>query len=69
MSAGVPYGATDGLAFVATQILKDDNVAKAQRGHEELLDPSAEQTSVDQPVEHAWCCDAICTQPGAVPGS
>ena len=43
----------DALDLVARQIVQDDDIARAQGGNEELLDPGAERLAVDRPVERA----------------
>jgi hypothetical protein len=49
---------------VAAEIVHDDDVAGAERGHEALLDPGEEAGAVDRTIEHAGCLDAIVAQCG-----
>lgn len=38
--------------FVGGEIVEHDNIARAQRGHQDLLDVGAEGVIVDRPIEH-----------------
>lgn len=57
-------GLAHGLAFVATQIIHDDDVAGCERGHKELLDIGEEELTVNRFVKDAWCVDPVVTQRG-----
>ena len=59
MGAGFADGLSDGLAFVAAEIIEHDDVAGPQGRDEELLDIGAEPLAVDGPVEDAGCVDAV----------
>src|SRR5262245_54286678 len=52
----------DWLAFVAAQVVEHHDVARLQRGDEELGYPGQEQATIDGAVEHARRGDAGCTQ-------
>ena len=41
-----------GLSLVGTEIVHDDDVARCQGRHQELLDVSREGAAVDRPIEH-----------------
>lgn len=53
-----------GRALVASQIVQDDDIACLQRRNEALPDPSGERSTIDGPVEHTGCDDAVSAQPG-----
>jgi hypothetical protein len=53
---------TDGTAFVAAEIVHDDNVTGGQGGQQELLDIGAEAGAVDRPVDDAGRRDAVAAQ-------
>jgi len=44
--------ATDGLALVGAEIVEDDDVARAQRRGQDLLDIGLERAAIDRAVEH-----------------
>ena len=52
------------FAFVATEVVDNDDVASVERWYEELPDPSGEGDPVDRPVDDARCDDAVVSQPG-----
>ncbi len=62
LGAGGADGAADGLAFVAAEIVHDDDVAGLERRDEELLDIGAEALAVDRPVEDAGRIDPVAAQ-------
>lgn len=62
--AGLADGLAHGLAFVAAQVVHDDDVASRERRYEELLDISGEELAVDRSVDHARCVDPVATQGG-----
>src|SRR5277367_18643 len=64
MGASVSNGAADQLAFVAAQIVENDDIAGVQRRDEELGNPGMEGGAVDRAVDDAGCDDAVDTQPG-----
>ena len=64
LGAGIADQLSDGVAFVAAQIVHDDDVSAAQGGDEELLDVSPETDAVDRPVDNAGRLDPIATQGG-----
>jgi hypothetical protein len=53
--AGYPDGATNGLAFVAAEIVDDDDIAGPQRRHQDLLDIGKEAFAVDRSVDDTGC--------------
>ena len=59
-------GGSDGLAhrsaFVAAQVVHDDDVPWLEGWHQELLDISGEGLAVDRAVEDAGCIDPIMPQ-------
>jgi len=57
-------GATDGRAFVASEIVHDDDVAWVEGGHEDLLDIGGEAAPVDRAVDDARRVDAVAAQGG-----
>lgn len=52
----------NGPAFVASQVVDDDDVAWPERRDQDLLDIGEEGLAVDRPVEDAGCLDAIATK-------
>jgi len=52
------------LTLVAAEVVHDDDVARRQGGHEELLDVSREERAVDRTIEHAGRIDPVATQCG-----
>src|SRR3546814_16054934 len=61
-------GGTDGLAdswtFVAGEVVHDDDVARCEGGHEELLDTFGKAGPVDRLIEDARCIDPVAAQRG-----
>ena len=53
-----------GLSLVGTEIVHDDDVARRQGRHQELLDVSRESAAVDRPIEHQGRVDPIDAQGG-----
>jgi hypothetical protein len=60
--AGGPDRGADRLAFVAAQIVENDNVPWLEGGDEDLVDIGGEAGSVDRPVEDAGRVDAVAAQ-------
>ena len=61
------YRPADRLAFVAAEIVDDDNVSWSQRGEQDLLGVGEECVAVDRSVDNAGGFDAIeaqCRQEG-----
>ena len=52
------------LSFVGSEIVEDDDVARFQRRHEELIDIGAETLAVDGSVKQAGRVDAVVAQGG-----
>ena len=52
------------FAFVAAEVIGNDDVASVERRHEELFDPGGEGDPIDRPVDDARCDDAVVSQPG-----
>ena len=50
------------LALVAAEIVHDDDVARTEGGHQELLDIGAKAGAVDRPVNDAGSGDAVVAQ-------
>jgi hypothetical protein len=61
---GGPDRGADGLAFVAAQIVENDDVASLQHGDEDLLDIKTEQLAVDRTIDDPWCVDPVMPQGG-----
>jgi hypothetical protein len=57
-------GTAHGLAFVAAEIVDDDDVAAPQGGHQHLLNIGQEACAIDRTVEHAGRIDAVHAQRG-----
>lgn len=57
-------GVSHGLAFVAPQIVENDDVARLKRGDQDLFDIGAEREPVDRTIEHAGRRQAIHAQSG-----
>ena len=57
-------GLADGLAFVAAQIVHDDDIAGLERGHEHLFDIDEKALAVDGSVEQPRGLDAVIAQCG-----
>ena len=47
---------------MAGEIVHDHDIARRERGHEELLDIIEEARSVDGLIQHAWGIDAVATK-------
>jgi hypothetical protein len=60
--AGGPDRGADRLAFVAAQIVENDDVPWLEGGDEDLVDIGGEAGSVDRPVEDAGRVDAVAAQ-------
>ena len=57
----------DGRALVAAKIVHNDDIARRERGHEELLDPCGKAVTVDRSIEDARRVDPVmakCSQEG-----
>ena len=50
------------LTFVAAEIVHDDDVARQERGQQELLNPGEEALSIDRTVDYSRRIDAIMAQ-------
>lgn len=55
-------GSTHGMAFVAAEIVHNDDVTRLERRHEELLDIGFEAFTVDRSIKHARCIDPVVPQ-------
>ena len=64
LSAGVADSLAYGLAFMATEIVDDDDVAGLERGNEDLLYVDQEPLAVDRTVDQPGCLDPIVAQRG-----
>jgi len=64
MGAGVADRGAGGFAFVRTEIVEDDDVARRQGRRQKLFDISGEQRAVDRSVEDARGLDAVAAQSG-----
>jgi len=49
----------DRLAFVAAEVVHDDDVARLQSGHQGTLDIGTEFNAVDRPIEEDGSLDAV----------
>ena len=54
--------AADGLALVATEIIDDDDVARAERWQKHLLDIGQEAAAIDRTVDDAGGIDPIASE-------
>ncbi len=59
-----PGGSSNRLAFVAAQIVEDDNIAWPESWGEELLDVSHEADRIDRTIEDAGRVNAVAAQGG-----
>ena len=57
--AGIADGLARGLAFVAAEIVEDDDIAWRKGGDKELLNVGAEPFAVDRAVEDTGRINAI----------
>jgi hypothetical protein len=62
--SGSADGAANRLAFVAAQIVEDDNIAGPKSWPEKLLDVSHEADRIDRTIEDAGRVNAIAAQGG-----
>ena len=62
MRAGFSDRLTDGLRFVRSQIVEDNDVAFGEGGREFLFDIGEETLAVDRPVEQAGRVDPVVAQ-------
>jgi hypothetical protein len=56
-------GRADLGLFVHGQVIEDDDVARSQRGHQDLLDVRQKTRTVDGPVEHGRRAQPVRPQP------
>jgi len=61
---GAADGAAYGVASVAAEIVHDNDVARSERWHQDLLGVGEETHAIDRAVEHARRGDPIVTQRG-----
>ena len=64
MCSGPPDGATGSFAFVAAEIVHDDDITGRERGHQELFDISQKTLAIDRAIEHAGRVDAVMAKGG-----
>jgi len=64
MRARGSYRGAHSFSFVRTEVVENDDVARAERGNEELLDIGAKTLAVDRTVEHARRFNAVVAQSG-----
>lgn len=64
MGTGAADGLSDGLSFVASEVVEHDDVAGLKRGDEGLFHPGSEQVTVDSAVQHHRRFDPFMTQGG-----
>ena len=57
--AGLTDCATDSLAFVATEIVHDDDIARFQGWNEYLIDVSQKAPAIDRSIDHAGSIDPV----------
>ena len=61
MAGGADRGA-NGAALMAAEVVHNDDVARREDGHENLLDISAEACAIDRSVDDAGRGEAVATQ-------
>ena len=59
VGAGLPNGLAGALAFVASEVVDNHDVARLEPRNETLLHPGREQIAVDRAVEDAGCHDGV----------
>lgn len=64
MRACGSYRGAHALAFMRAQVVEDDDVARLERGNEELFDIGAEALAVDRAVEQTRRFDTVVAQSG-----
>jgi hypothetical protein len=64
LGAGGTDRFADGGAFVAAEVVHDDDVAGGECRHQELLDPGGEELTIDRSVEHARGIDPVMAKRG-----
>ena len=64
LGSDIPDRLAHRLSFVGSEIVEDDDVARLQRRHEELIDIGAETLAVDGSVKQAGRVDAVVAQGG-----
>ena len=52
----------DGLSFVAAKIVRDDHIARRERGNQHFFDIDPEARTIDWVVEKPWSFDPIVPQ-------
>ena len=62
--AGGAYGFADSPVLVRTKVVHDDDVARLERGHKDLLDIGEEGLAVDGAVQHERRGDRVVSQCG-----
>lgn len=62
MRADIAHGVTGLSAFVASQIVEDDDIADFEGWDEALLDPCGERDPVDRAIEHEGSDNATAAQ-------
>ena len=62
--AGVADQLAGGRAFVAAEVVGDDDVAWGERRGEALADPGGEGVAIDRPVQNEGRDDPVVAQPG-----
>lgn len=62
MRANIVHGVTGLSAFVASQIVQDDDIAGFEGWDEALLDPWSERDPADRAIEHEGCDNAAAAQ-------
>lgn len=64
LDPGRPEQLAHADAFVAAEVVDDDDAAWLEFGDEKLLDPGSEALAIDRPVDHAGRDDAVVLQAG-----
>lgn len=62
MGADIPYGVACRGSFVTAQVVENDDIARRQGGHQELLDPGRKHGPVDRPIQDQRSHDPVVTQ-------
>ena len=64
MGSGVSDHLSGGQAFVAAEVISDDDITGAERRGETLADPGGERLPGDRPVQHERSHDTVMAQSG-----
>lgn len=59
MRTGDANGGADGLAFVAAEIVHDDDIAGTKRGNENRFDVEEKALAIDGTIDQPWRIDTV----------